>query len=84
MRPILTFDRDRCLACLSCELACSLAHSTSELLEAAVAEPLPPRRRVAMAAGKQVERCMTTPRGPSENATGGIPSRGLWPARIGL
>ena len=27
MRPILTFNRDRCLACLSCELACSLAHS---------------------------------------------------------
>ena len=49
MRPILTFDRDRCLACLSCELACSLAHSVSELLEAAVAEPLPARRRVTMA-----------------------------------
>src|ERR1035437_3689265 len=27
VRPILTFHRDRCLACLSCELACSLAHS---------------------------------------------------------
>ena len=50
MRPILKFDRDRCLACLSCELACSLAHSASELLEAAVAEPLPARRRVTMAA----------------------------------
>jgi NADPH-dependent 2,4-dienoyl-CoA reductase/sulfur reductase-like enzyme/NAD-dependent dihydropyrimidine dehydrogenase PreA subunit len=51
MRPILTFNRERCLACLSCELACSLAHSASELLEAAVAEPLPARRRVTMAAG---------------------------------
>jgi len=50
MRPILTFDRDRCLACLSCELACSQAHSASELLEAAVAEPLPARRRVTMTA----------------------------------
>jgi NADPH-dependent 2,4-dienoyl-CoA reductase/sulfur reductase-like enzyme/ferredoxin len=50
MRPILIFDQDRCLACLSCELACSLAHSTSELLEAAMAEPLPARRRVTMAA----------------------------------
>ena len=39
MRPILTFNSDRCLACLSCELACSLAHSASELLEAAAAEP---------------------------------------------
>jgi NADPH-dependent 2,4-dienoyl-CoA reductase/sulfur reductase-like enzyme/NAD-dependent dihydropyrimidine dehydrogenase PreA subunit len=50
VRPILTFNRDRCLACLSCELACSLAHSASELLEAAAAEPLPARRRVTMAA----------------------------------
>ena len=53
MRPILQFDRDRCLACLSCELACSLAHSASELLEAAAAEPLPARRRVTMAAGRE-------------------------------
>jgi NADPH-dependent 2,4-dienoyl-CoA reductase/sulfur reductase-like enzyme len=50
VRPILKFNRDRCLACLSCELACSLAHSASELLEAAAAEPLPARRRVTMAA----------------------------------
>ena len=27
MRPILNFNRDRCLACLSCELACSAAHA---------------------------------------------------------
>ena len=27
VRPVLIFNRDRCLACLSCELACSLAHS---------------------------------------------------------
>ena len=60
MRPILNFNRDRCLACLSCELACSLAHSASELLEAAVAEPLPARRRVTMAAarnGVEALRC---------------------------
>jgi len=29
MRPVLVFDRDRCLACRSCELACSVAHSAS-------------------------------------------------------
>ena len=60
MRPILTFNPNRCLACLSCELACSLAHSASELLEAAVAEPLPARRRVTMAAaqgGLEALRC---------------------------
>ena len=29
MRPVLVFHRDRCLACRSCELACSVAHSAS-------------------------------------------------------
>jgi len=60
VRRTLTFNRDRCLACLSCELACSLAHSASELLEAAVAEPLPARRRVAMSSaetGLEALRC---------------------------
>lgn len=51
MRPVLVFHRDRCLACRSCELACSVAHSASGVLEAAIAEEFPPRRRVILAAG---------------------------------
>ena len=52
MRAILIFNRERCLACRACELACSVAHSSSERLETAIAEELPPKRRVTMAAGK--------------------------------
>ena len=51
MRPVLVFDRDRCLACRSCELACSVEHSASAELESAIAEEFPPTRRVALAAG---------------------------------
>ena len=47
----LTFDRGRCLACRSCELACAVVHSTSgELVEAIAEDPLP-QRRVTIAAG---------------------------------
>ncbi|MBI4873847.1 MAG: 4Fe-4S binding protein, partial [Acidobacteria bacterium] len=42
MRTI-AFHRERCLACWNCELACSEIHSRGER---------PPRRRIAMAAGK--------------------------------
>jgi NADPH-dependent 2,4-dienoyl-CoA reductase/sulfur reductase-like enzyme/Fe-S-cluster-containing hydrogenase component 2 len=49
---ILIFNRERCLACRACELACSVAHSESGRLETAIAEELPPRRRVTLAAGK--------------------------------
>ena len=52
MRSILIFNRERCLACRACELACSVAHSRSGQLETAIAEELPPRRRVTLAAGK--------------------------------
>ncbi len=60
MRPVLVFDRDHCLACRSCELACSVAHSESAVsagegagptLEAAIAGEFPPTRRVVLAAG---------------------------------
>ena len=51
MRPVLVFRGDRCLACRSCELACSVAHSASGTLEAALAEQVPPRRRVMLAQG---------------------------------
>ena len=52
MRALLIFNRERCLACRACELACSVTHSGSQRLEAAIAEALPPKRRVTIAAGK--------------------------------
>src|ERR1035437_4209196 len=51
MRRVLVFHRDHCLACRSCELACSVAHSESGVLESALAEEFPPRRRVVLASG---------------------------------
>src|ERR1035438_2574465 len=51
MRRVLVFHRDHCLGCRSCELACSVAHSESGELEAAIAEELPPVRRVVVAQG---------------------------------
>src|ERR1022692_5277706 len=51
MRRVLVFHRDHCLACRSCELACSVAHSESGELEAAIAEECPPVRRVVVASG---------------------------------
>ena len=41
MRRVLVFHRDHCLACRSCELACSVAHSESGALESAIAEEFP-------------------------------------------
>ena len=52
MRALLIFNRERCLACWACELACSVAHSRSGQLETAIAEEFPPKRRVTVAAGK--------------------------------
>ena len=52
MRALLIFNRERCLACRACELACSVTHSGSKRLETAIAEALPPKRRVTVAAGK--------------------------------
>jgi NAD(P)H-nitrite reductase large subunit/NAD-dependent dihydropyrimidine dehydrogenase PreA subunit len=60
VRPELVFDRDHCLACRSCELACSVEHSESGTLEAAIAEEFPPTRRVVLAAagdGLEALRC---------------------------
>jgi NAD(P)H-nitrite reductase large subunit/Fe-S-cluster-containing hydrogenase component 2 len=51
MRPVLVFHREHCLACRGCELACSVAHSASGELEAALAEEFPPKRRVIVASG---------------------------------
>jgi NAD(P)H-nitrite reductase large subunit/ferredoxin len=52
MRTIVTFNRERCLACRACELACSVAHASSGRLETAILEELPPRRRLVIAAGR--------------------------------
>jgi NADPH-dependent 2,4-dienoyl-CoA reductase/sulfur reductase-like enzyme/Fe-S-cluster-containing hydrogenase component 2 len=49
MGRVLVFHRDHCLGCRSCELACSVAHSASGELEAAIAEKCPPVRRVVVA-----------------------------------
>ena len=60
MRRVLVFHRDHCLACRSCERACSVAHSESGVLESALAEEFPPKRRVVLASsadGLEALRC---------------------------
>ena len=44
----LIFDRQRCLACRSCELACAVLHSRSHRLDEAIGEEPRPRRRVSI------------------------------------
>jgi NADPH-dependent 2,4-dienoyl-CoA reductase/sulfur reductase-like enzyme/ferredoxin len=59
-RRRLTFDRERCLACRACELACAVAHSASGTLIGALGEAVPPKRRVFLdAVGGQLRalRC---------------------------
>jgi nitrite reductase (NADH) large subunit len=46
----LSFEKSRCLACRSCEIACTLAHASADSVEAALCETPVPRRRVAIAA----------------------------------
>ena len=48
MRRALVFDRERCLACRSCELACALAHSSSRRLDQAASEHPRPKSRVSI------------------------------------
>lgn len=60
MAPKLTFDRTRCLACRSCELACAVAHSRSRELRWAIHEEPRPMRRVLVIkteAGIDALRC---------------------------
>jgi nitrite reductase (NADH) large subunit len=45
----LSFEKSRCLACRSCEIACALGHSRGDSLEVALRETPAPRRRVAIA-----------------------------------
>ena len=61
MRPVLVFRREHCLACRGCELACSVAHSKSGELEAALAEEFPPKRRVVVAAGSMLYSAVSQP-----------------------
>src|ERR1035441_6546194 len=55
MRRVLVFHRDHCLACRSCELACSVAHSASGELgllgRKMVLKPLPTKSAAKAASG---------------------------------
>ena len=50
MDKIVVVNIDRCLACKSCEIACALVHSKSQVLEEAVAETPRPQRMVTVEA----------------------------------
>ncbi|MFC1737629.1 4Fe-4S dicluster domain-containing protein [Planctomycetota bacterium] len=50
MSKAIMIDIKRCLACKSCELACAVAHSQSEVLEEAIKERPKPQRRVTVEA----------------------------------
>src|ERR1017187_6998861 len=76
MRRVLVFNRDHCLACRSCELACSVAHSESGELDAAIAEECPPVRRVVVAQGP----CDPMPLGIPEELRKDAPASGRWQA----
>lgn len=60
MRGVLAFERQRCLGCKSCELACAVEHSLSKSLEGALCEDVPPVRRVRVrvsSRGFEAYRC---------------------------
>ena len=60
MRRTLVFDRERCLACRSCELACAVIHSRAQRLDQAIGEDPRPRRRVSIVrteGGVEALRC---------------------------
>ncbi len=50
MGKVIMVTVEKCLACKSCEIACALAHSKSEVLEEAITEQPQPRRRVTVEA----------------------------------
>jgi carbon-monoxide dehydrogenase iron sulfur subunit len=50
MDKTIVINIEKCLACKSCEIACALAHSKSEVLEEAVAESPRPQRMVTVEA----------------------------------
>jgi NAD(P)H-nitrite reductase large subunit/Fe-S-cluster-containing hydrogenase component 2 len=60
MPSTLIFNRERCLACRSCELACAVVHSRTRRLDGAIAEHPLPRRRVSIVrseGGLEALRC---------------------------
>lgn len=54
MAKAIIVDIDKCLACKSCEIACAVAHSKSEVLEQALTETPKPQKRVTVEAVEQV------------------------------
>jgi carbon-monoxide dehydrogenase iron sulfur subunit len=53
MAKAIIVDIDKCLACKSCEIACAVAHSKSEVLEQALTESPKPQKRVTVEAVEQ-------------------------------
>ena len=54
MAKAIIVDIDKCLACKSCEIACAVAHSKSEVLEQALTESPKPQKRVTVEAVEQL------------------------------
>ena len=54
MRGIIVVKADRCVGCLSCELACALEHSESADLTGAVRESPRARSRISVLKGEQL------------------------------
>jgi len=50
MGKVIMVTVEKCLACKSCEIACALAHSKSEVLEEAITEQPKPQKRVTVEA----------------------------------
>ena len=65
--PFLLVQVDRCMGCLTCEVACAVAHTPSDGLASAMLarEPLSPRTRVVEVLGKrfpmQCRQCEDAP-----------------------
>jgi carbon-monoxide dehydrogenase iron sulfur subunit len=55
----ILFQKDLCLGCKTCELACAAAHSKGKSLAGAVAERKAPRLRIKTKSGRlKLEQCM--------------------------
>src|ERR1035441_2660218 len=74
MGRVLVFRRDHCLACRSCELACSVVHSESGALETAIAEDCPPVRRVVL-----MQRTLPAQRAPRRGSDSSRDREGALP-----
>lgn len=55
----ILFEKDLCLGCKTCELACAAAHSTDKTIAGAIREKEPSRLRITQKNGKlRLEQCM--------------------------